>query len=154
VQRHGVVDGYIVGKTERIDDVSLEEEEAIEAAEVMAHRSPSPGSGIKEPLADGGPDNAAVEMPEMVEGLNAMPTTSLMRLASAFVERMRVQSVPWLTERILEMCPEDPAVFPWWFASMLPVKDHEKYRLLGTSSVRERLKICCAWIMEWERNRW
>ncbi|KFA65987.1 hypothetical protein S40285_07176 [Stachybotrys chlorohalonatus IBT 40285] len=148
VLRHGIVDGYTVGRTERIEDVSVEEEEALEASEVGSEARD--GIGASKSTSD----DDEVRMPETVAGLEALPTRSLMRIAAAFVERMRAQSVPWLTERVLEMYPEDPAVFPWWFASMLPVKDQEKYRLLGTASVRERLKICCAWILEWESNRW
>ncbi|KAH7326373.1 ATP-dependent protease La domain-containing protein [Stachybotrys elegans] len=148
ILRHSTLDGYLVGKTERIDDVSLEEEEALEASEVIPEQD----------ISQVGPSHPeavpVVTLPETVEGLQVMSTKNLMGIATSFVEKMRVQSAPWLTERVLEMCPEDPAVFPWWFASMLPVKDQEKYRLLATSSVRERLKICCTWIMEWETNRW
>ncbi|KAI9167503.1 LON peptidase N-terminal domain and RING finger protein [Paramyrothecium foliicola] len=153
VLAHGSVDGYLVGRTERIDDVSLEEEEAMEAAEVI----PEPDE--EDDLADGvdkgtgGPEEP-IRIPETIQSLDVMSTQRLMAVATAFVAKMRAQSVPWLTQRMLEMYPEDPAVFPWWFASMLPVKDLEKYRLLATTSVRERLKICCAWIIEWERSRW
>ena len=86
-----------------------------------------------------------------------MPTKELMSFAVGFVMRMREQSVGWLTSRILHIygdCPEDPARFPWWFANLLPVREVEKYRLLSTTSVRERLKICCGWIVEWENRRW
>ncbi|KAM4055240.1 ATP-dependent protease la (LON) substrate-binding domain-containing protein [Hirsutella rhossiliensis] len=155
VGHYGQLDGYIVGRTERIDDVSLEEEEAIEAAEVGYDS----GVGAEEGhdgryYADGGDSREDAQ----TEGdLDTMTTQSLMQFAVGFVTRMRDQSVPWLTERMLAIygnCPDDPAIFPWWFASMLPVKDHEKYRLLETSSVRDRLKICGSWIIEMETVRW
>jgi Lon protease-like protein len=152
VVRHGSVDGYMVGKTERIDDVSLEEEEAVEASEVISQPEDDMAHSNRSKPADG--SEPLFRMPETVESLDGMSTQRLMKVATTFVAKMRAQSVPWLTERMLEMYPEDPAVFPWWFASMLPVKDLEKYRLLATTSVRERLKICCAWVIEWERTRW
>ena len=111
----------------------------------------SPSSASPPPAID------SLPMPASPEDIDAMSTQSLMQFASSFVARMRVQSVPWLTERMLTIygeCPDDAAIFPWWFASMLPVKDLGKYRLLGTSSVRERLKICCSWIIEWQTSRW
>jgi hypothetical protein len=92
-----------------------------------------------------------------MDDLASVPTAELMDFAVAFVTRMRERSVPWLTSRILAIygeCPNDPAVFPWWFASILPVKETEKHKLLSTSSVRQRLKMCCKWIIELESSRW
>lgn len=169
VLEHSYLDGYIVGKTERIDDVSLEDEEAAEAAEATPietedQQQPIQAMDTAQEPTEPTPtsplprsDSSSLHMPTSITEIDSMSTQNLMHYASSFVARMRQQSVPWLTERMLTIygeCPEDPAIFPWWFASMLPVKDHEKYRLLGTSSVRERLKICCTWIVEWETSRW
>ncbi|EFY88926.1 hypothetical protein MAC_05020 [Metarhizium acridum CQMa 102] len=172
VLRHGELDGYTIAKTERVDDMSLEEEEAVEAYEAAA-ATRNVDAAVLNSGSSAGVDSAPVEIsdetrpetepigippiPRTASDLQAMSTQNLMSYATAFVSRMRGQSVPWLTARMFGIygeCPSDPAVFPWWFASMLPVKDLEKYRLLGTSSVRERLKICCGWILEWERTRW
>ncbi|CAF3586351.1 unnamed protein product [Fusarium graminearum] len=164
VLEHDFLDGYMVGKTERVDDVSLEDEEAAEAAEA----SPMELESNQGPMLEGDKESteptsplprsssSSPHMPTSVADIDIMSTQSLMHFASSFVARMRQQSVPWLAERMLTIygeCPEDPAIFPWWFASILPVKDIEKYRLLGTSSVRERLKICCIWIVEWQMAR-
>lgn len=179
VLRHGELDGYTVAKTERIDDVSLEEEEATEAAEVnasagngdVAHTQNGGEEGnhstegvhtetnpLFSSTSNGGHTSHATQTPTLTaEDLEGMPTSSLMDLAKEFVRQMTAQGVPWLTDRMLGIygqCPTDPAIFPWWFASMLPVKDLEKYKLLETSSVRERLKMCCTWIIEWETTRW
>ncbi|KAH6890528.1 hypothetical protein B0T10DRAFT_403063 [Thelonectria olida] len=175
VLRHGYLDGYTVGKTERVDDVSLQEEEAMEAAEAAprerpASTTPPVGDDKEEPSDPDEPSESSESaepsqpsppteglVPITIEDVDSMSTENLLGFASSFVMRMRSQSVPWLTERMLSIygeCPDDAAIFPWWFASMLPVKDDEKYRLLGTSSVRERLKICCVWIIEWEASRW
>ncbi|KAG6237608.1 hypothetical protein E4U25_002533 [Claviceps purpurea] len=213
VLRYGELDGYTVAKTERIDDVSLEEEEAIEAAEATgrAHdhenftpltttasstststtatavtccetlehdhdAAQSANSHANAPLEgtatttatdshnmNPSPHGDPMQTPPHHTGcvtaseLHTMSTQALMRFATEFVTRMRSKSVPWLTERMLAIygeCPHDPALFPWWLASMLPVRDLEKYRLLATSSVRERLKICCLWIVEWETQKW
>lgn len=176
VLRHGWLDGYTVGKTERIDDMSLEEEEAVEAAEATPVVSPCPSEpGLSPPQPTVSPTNLPHRpsttssnhsntskpsddtSPRSLSDVDTMPTQALMEYSTSFVARMRSQSVPWLAERLLAIygeCPDDPALFPWWFASVLPVKDIEKYRLLGTGSVRHRLKICASWIIEWETSRW
>jgi hypothetical protein len=160
VIRHDQLDGYVIGKIEKIDDVSLAEEEAAEVSETMR------GQGVRDfiqpPQGDGsGTQNPAATqaspIPLTVDNLETMATRDLVEVGVTFVRNMRAQSVAWLTVRVLAVygeCPTDPALFPWWFASVLPVSDDEKYRLLGTSSVRERLKICCRWIVEWESTRW
>lgn len=157
ILEHGTMDGYAMGKVTRIDDISLEEEEAVEAREVSPPTSVS-GDGA---AADGpdspGSDNDSSRVPQTVDDVETMSTQALMEYARDFVTRMRAQSVPWLTERMLVIygeCPDDPAILPWWLASTLPVRDLEKYRLLGTSSVRDRLKICCTWIVEWNTGSW
>lgn len=171
ILRSGNLDGYMVGKIERIDDVSIAEEEEMEAQEThqehqehqeedeqplthstswRSERSGGSGSGV-------GVGGSSARATSMEEDIRRMPTSELLDFAVSFVNRMHRQSVPWLAQRMLTIygeCPDDAARFPWWFASILPAKESEKYKLLETTSVRQRLKICCAWIMEWEANRW
>ncbi|KAI0378737.1 hypothetical protein F5Y04DRAFT_272437 [Hypomontagnella monticulosa] len=142
VTRHGWLDGYIVGNIEKIDDISVAEEEAIEASETA--RSNGVRELATEPTT---PDPANPEeavpfrsraLPVSLDDLETMSTRELVEFGVDFVRRMRAQSVAWLTARVLAIygeCPTDPATFPWWLASILPVKDEEKYKLLGTSSV-------------------
>lgn len=162
VVRHGSVDGYTVAETEPIHDISLEQEEALEAAQVARQRSASPQIAPTQESGDPvvpqvEPPLAALVPPKALQDLETMSTQDLMRHALAFVARMQSQSAPWLADSVLDIygtCPEDPAIFPWWLASILPIKAREKYRLLITSSVRSRLKICCSWILEWQSRVW
>ncbi|KAI0481138.1 hypothetical protein GGR56DRAFT_629023 [Xylariaceae sp. FL0804] len=161
VTRHGWLDGYVVANIEKIDDISVAEEEALEASETMRDggtqipdlagtESGSPPQPVQQPAPS---PNAPISL----DDLEAMSTRELVNFGVDFVTRMRAQSVAWLTARVLAIygdCPSDPCLFPWWFASILPVKDREKYLLISTSSVRERLKVCCRWIVEWETSRW
>lgn len=154
ILRHTMVDGYTVAKVEMINDISIAEEEELEAAEIRSASRPEP-AGNENP---GQPSTAGgSRFPTTRAEIETTPTQVLMDFATDFVRRMQQQSVGWLTARILAIygqCPNDPAIFPWWFANILPVREMEKYRLLGTTSVRERLKICCSWVMEWEASRW
>lgn len=131
-----VHDGYIVGNVERIDDISLAEEERIEATETTA-----PPAARNDPLGQ----------------VEHMSTQELLRIGKDFIAKMRAASAPWLHERVLASYgapPDDPALFPYWFASILPISDDEKYKLLPTTSVRERLKITARWVRRIETQRW
>ena len=155
VVRHGSLDGYMVGKIERVDDMPLHSEEAREAAETTLttrhfsaqdYFAPSPHHRPADPR----PTLTAAD-------INSLPTQALMDLGTTFVGMMKSQSAPWLNRRVFQIygdCPTDPALFPWWFASVLPIADGPKYRLLETSSVRERLKMCVTWISHLEAQRW
>ncbi|KAK3333335.1 ATP-dependent protease La domain-containing protein [Cercophora scortea] len=166
VVEHSTLDGYIVAKIQNINDISIAEEEEREVAETrnrpMRHTATTPVAGTSG--SNAAPSQASHEegptekyLLASREEIETTPTSELMAFGADFVQRMRAQSVGWLTARMLAIygeCPLDPAVFPWWFANILPVKESEKYRLLSTTSVRERLKICCGWILEWERSTW
>lgn len=96
-------------------------------------------------------------VPRTTAELNWMTTQELFRFVHDFVSRTQDRSLPWLTDQMLRIYgppPQDPANFPWWLASILPIINEEKYRLLGTSNVRERLKICGAWILATQKVPW
>ncbi|KAI9741644.1 MAG: hypothetical protein M1834_000028 [Cirrosporium novae-zelandiae] len=129
-----MVDGYIIGNVSRVDDIPLAEEENLEAQETGQSSDPS--------------DDTEVQ-------IDITPTGELLKLALDFIAKMRASSEPWLHQRILAIHgqpPEDPALFPYWFASVLPISDEEKYALLPSTSVRERLKIIAHWIRRIESN--
>lgn len=137
VKSWGMLDGYTVGNIERVDDVSLAEEESIEAREVSA--------GAMSPTGD------------LLAQMNCLPTLDLLQIGIAFIARMRAASAPWLHANVIASHgnpPEDPALFPYWLASILPIADEEKYKLLPTTSVRERLKITARWVRRIEAQRW
>ena len=136
VKGWGMLDGYIVGNIQRYDDVSLAEEEQLEAAETSM------------PVATGN---------DLVPQLDGASTSDLLTIGTDFVSRMRAASAPWLHERVIASYgppPNDPALFPYWFASILPIADEEKYKLLPTTSVRERVKITARWVRRIEAQQW
>jgi Lon protease-like protein len=141
VTKSEMQEGYHVGRTERIDDVSLAEEEALESREVS---------------------NAARAAPSLEEHLGQSPlesmsTQELFELGRNFVQKQSSAGSGWLHPRALMAygnLPTDPAQFPWWLASVLPVPEEEKYALLSTTSVRARLKITARWIRTLEARRW
>ena len=129
-------DGYIVGNIERLDDISLAEEEQVEATETTGP-APIPH--------------------DLTSQIDYMSTQELLKIGTDFIARMRSVSAPWLHEGVLASYgppPDDPALFPYWFASILPIEDEEKYKLIPTTSVRERLKITARWVRPLEAQRW
>lgn len=129
-------DGYMVGDVERIDDIPLAEEEQVEATETTG------------PL---------VARNDLLGQLDRMSTQELLKVGIDFVNRMSAASAPWLHERVIAAygpMPNDAALFPYWFASILPISDQEKYKLLATTSVRQRQKITARWVRRIEAQRW
>ncbi|KAJ5805022.1 hypothetical protein N7474_010909 [Penicillium riverlandense] len=137
----GMLDGYHVGRVERVDDVSLAEEERLELAETSAPANPAP---------EAEPDGQAVDP---LPPVDSMSTQQLLDSARKFIARQRRAAAPWLHPRIMLAygpVPNDAARFPWWLACVLPLSEEEKYPILAATSVRERLKIAARWGREIE----
>jgi Lon protease-like protein len=152
---HGTLDGYTVGRVRRVEDLGLVEEERLEAEEIAAHL---PAERVAEMQHDRhaslAAQAAASDRPIDVE---ALTSRQLLSIGLDFIEKMQAHSAPWLHQRILQSHggpPDDPALFPYWFASIIPIIDEEKYQLLRTETVRERLKIIVGWIRRIENQRW
>ncbi|RMY63428.1 hypothetical protein D0863_10552 [Hortaea werneckii] len=136
VKAHDVLDGYAVGSVERLEDVSLTEEERLEAIETSLP-----------PVAED----------DIAGRITRMSTQQLLAVGQDFIRRMQARSANWLQQRVLDihgLPPDDAAMFPYWFASVLPISDEEKYKLMGTTTVRQRLKITASWIRRIESQRW
>ena len=137
VESYGMLDGYLTGNVERVNDVSLSEEEQLESIETSRNLPPS---------------NCNLQ-----SLIDSMSTQDLLQIGTEFITQMRAASAPWLHERVLAsygLPPDDPAIFPYWFASILPMAEAEKYKLLPTQSVRERLKITAMWVRRIQASRW
>ncbi|OAL38347.1 hypothetical protein AYO20_02406 [Fonsecaea nubica] len=131
----GMVDGYLTGRIQRFDDISVHEEEAIEARETGVPTQP--------------------EDDDLVRLLHSS-TQQLLEYGLEFVRQAQARSARWLHQRVLAAYgqpPEDAATFPYWLASVLPIAETEKYALLPAAGVRERLKITAEWIYRLEQAR-
>ncbi|KZM28386.1 ATP-dependent peptidase [Ascochyta rabiei] len=147
VRAHGMLDGYNVASVERVEDVSFAEEGALEQQETTMARAFAESHFRADPQTQL-PTDIAIE---------SLSTQQLLDTCTAFVREMREASAPWLRDRIIQVYgepPEDPALFPYWFASVVPVVEEEKYVLLRTTRVRERLKIVYSWIGRIRGQRW
>ncbi|OAG41247.1 hypothetical protein AYO21_04627 [Fonsecaea monophora] len=131
----GMVDGYLTGRIQRYDDISVHEEEAIEARETGMPIQPDQDDLVR---------------------LHHSSTQQLLDYGLEFVRQAQARSARWLHQRVLAAYgqpPEDAATFPYWLASVLPIAETEKYALLPAAGVRERLKITAEWIYRLEQAR-
>ncbi|KAM5435590.1 hypothetical protein McanMca71_005807 [Microsporum canis] len=125
-------DGCKVGSVQRLDDIRIPDEEMIEAEEISASKE------------DGD-----------VSYLNTLSTQKLFQIGTKFVTNCRSNNASWLNERMISAYgepPTDPAIFPYWLASVLPIPSEEKYKLLSVTTVRGRLKICAKWAEQIEKD--
>lgn len=139
VKRWGVHrDGYVIADVEDFDDVSLEEEENLEAQEINGRTPPQTDLRFV-----------------TVEDLERMSTRELTRLGCDIVWLLRNRAPGGMNNSILHLygdCPNNPVQFPWWLASIMPVHEELKENLLMQTTVRARMKISCRWLLEW-RNQ-
>ncbi|GAA5889164.1 hypothetical protein JCM8208_007789 [Rhodotorula glutinis] len=148
----GVVDGYNVGKIERVDDVSPEQEAALERAAIerseqqldddVSWMDPNPTpSGARPPMT----------------GNQELTTQQLMHICLDFIKTLRAGSAPWVIERLNRTVGEIPTNahdFTWFAAEVFPVEDHVKVALLQITSVRERLRLIVFWIEQIRSSWW
>ncbi|KAI5843651.1 PUA-like domain-containing protein [Tricharina praecox] len=135
IRKWGYRDDYLIAKVERVDDFPLADEEAFEQSCLGVNL----GHPHSSPLAPG------------------QTTMDAFRICADFCDRMISINSPWASPNVLltfGLRPEDPTLLPYWVASILPIVDQEKYRLICSQSVRERLFITVQWINNIERIRW
>ncbi|KAK6332188.1 hypothetical protein TWF718_002718 [Orbilia javanica] len=130
-------DGYPMAKIERVEDITYADEENMEAMERML--DVTPGDTIT------------------LASLSHLSTKELHQQGLEFVNSMRNSSTGWFADRVLDTYgqpPQDPAIFPFWVATLLPVHEREKYLVLVSTSVRERLKLVTVWIRSMQQRSW
>ena len=148
----GTLDGYNVGRIERIEDIDDEEEAELEALAIArgaarlhaasqsqttsaaqnTDADATPGAATALAL-ESAPSQSGAEDPESAIDTSEFTNEQLMGLCKAFVEALRDGSTPWLLQRLsnsVPPMPEDPKEFTWWMAMLMPIDDHEKARLL------------------------
>ncbi|WEW59099.1 hypothetical protein PRK78_004568 [Emydomyces testavorans] len=131
-----VVDGYDVGEIERVDDISLAEEETREASE----------TGLSAPTEDDEKDE-----------FDRQSTHRLFQIALTYIAKCRANKASWLDRQVYKLYgppPPDSRIFSYWFASVLPRPEEDRYAVLPITSVRERLKIVTRWIKKLETGEW
>ncbi|KAG5724360.1 LON peptidase N-terminal domain and RING finger protein 3 [Termitomyces sp. T112] len=121
----GTLDGYMVGRIERIDDYPeiIDADQAVIPSSLPNH-----------------PSNSA-----------------LMAQCRSFLDQLQRGTAPWIVQRLSSTygsMPTDVSSFSYWVASILPIDDHEKAKLLPIRSPRLRLLLVVHWIEQLNNNWW
>ncbi|KAK4051018.1 hypothetical protein OIV83_003147 [Microbotryomycetes sp. JL201] len=140
-------DGYAIGRVERIDDISPEQELELERVALESNNEPL---SVHTSADHGGEETSPP--PRMFE----RSTAELMSICLEFVETLRSGSAPWVIQRLnntIGPMPTNPADFSFWMAEVMPVDDQLKATLLQITSPRARLRLIVFWI-EQVRSSW
>jgi len=123
-----MIDGYMVGRVERIDDVDGEvEAEHIARTVGLQTRDPEPSN------------------------------EEMITICRAFVEQLRSGMAPWVVQRLNHTygpMPDDISNFTFWMGLILPLDEHEKAKLLPIRSPRLRLRLLVHWIEQLNSQWW
>jgi Lon protease-like protein len=200
----GSLDGYTVGRTERyvqrhqpngalsdvlissrIDDITPEDEEALERLSIQRARNArtaatasasgaTPTSSTRDigtplestsrrpsPLRSISTD-ALSHQQQVTIPLESFPTSEpstaeLMATCQSFIEQLRSGSAPWLLQRLNNTygpMPDTPSEFSYWMASVMPIDEYEKARLLPIRSPRLRLRLIVHWVEQLRSSWW
>ncbi|KAG5652464.1 hypothetical protein H0H81_004960 [Sphagnurus paluster] len=155
----GTLDGYMVGRIERIDDYpeDITEESPLAPDPTSEPSSPSASSTPAEatttsPSSSRTPSPAASPpLPFSHHPSNAV----LMKQCRDFLDQLQRGTAPWIVQRLsiaYGQMPTDASSFSYWVASILPIDDHEKAKLLPIRSPRLRLILVTHWIEQLNNN--
>ncbi|KAF9485335.1 LON-domain-containing protein, partial [Pholiota conissans] len=180
ILERGTLDGYTVGRVERIEDYADDLAETLVDEEEVSSTglTPSPASErpllrrIASTLTGGGSSptqpTASTSSPSVSSASSSsahpprtraprQPTNAeLMETCRAFLDRLQRGAAPWVVQRLSQTygaMPSDPAQFAFWVALVLPIEEHEKAKLLPIRSARLRLMLVVHWI-EQLNNHW
>ncbi|KAL5487777.1 hypothetical protein ACEPAI_5885 [Sanghuangporus weigelae] len=141
IMETGTLDGYMVGRIERIDDIPRELEDEAERSL----------SSLVDSSADSSSSNAS---PSRIPPPTA---DELIAICHGFVEQLRNGTAPWVVQRLNNTygpMPNDVNRFSFWMAQVLPIEEHEKAKLLVIRSARARLRLVVHWIEQLNSNWW
>ncbi|KAH7343816.1 PUA-like domain-containing protein [Rhizoctonia solani] len=134
ILERGTLDGYLVGRIERIDDYPPEVEAEIERIAMM---NPREGD-----IALRGIERSNQE---------------LVDVCRRFLDQLRNGTAPWVVQRLNNTygpMPNDVASFSFWVALVLPIDEQEKAKLIPIRSPRMRLRLVVHWIEQLNNNWW
>ncbi|SDA01603.1 BZ3500_MvSof-1268-A1-R1_Chr10-2g02833 [Microbotryum saponariae] len=136
----GVLDGYTVGRIERVYDIPQDQEAQLER-QALARNTQSTAPSLTMT------DTRQIER----------STSDLMDICLEFVSTLRNGSAPWVLQRLnntIGPMPTTPADFSFWMAEVMPVDDQNKALLLQITSPRERLRLLVFWIEQFRSSWW
>ncbi|TFY74458.1 hypothetical protein EWM64_g9554 [Hericium alpestre] len=149
IMERGTLDGYMVGRIERIDDFP---EELDDTEESIAAELQTPGLTSAPDLPTLSPASTSAGA-----GVGQPSNEGLMDICRSFLDQLQEGAAPWVVQRLNTAAgpmPTDPASFSFWMAVVLPIDEVEKAKLLPIKSPRLRLRLVVYWIEQLNSNWW
>lgn len=153
ILERGSLDGYMVARIERIEDYADE-------IDVDIDSTPAPS----EPGTSSPHDDSEPVLPSLSESPTASsPTPLLISHCLSFLTHLHNHSTPWVVQRLstsygpppsLSTALARPGSFSFYVATVLPIDESEKAKLLPIRSVCMRLRLCVWWIEGLRREWW
>ncbi|KAJ8086631.1 hypothetical protein PM082_005454 [Marasmius tenuissimus] len=170
ILERGILDGYVVGRVERIDDIEDEEEEYLDERLVLPPvpppLDPSGGSSSRARTNTHPARLQSPSLPHLNDPPHLLPlsTSALIAYCNSFLAQLHTNTTPWVVQRLSYTHgpppppPDDPSFdaghFSFYVGTVLPIDEWEKAKLLPVRSVRMRLKMCVWWIEGLKKNWW
>ncbi|KAG8890574.1 hypothetical protein FRB98_007128 [Tulasnella sp. 332] len=180
VLERGQLDGYGVGRVERIDDVDPTFDDLLAevgAALTSQSDAASNSSGGRNHSRSASTSDASLSThaASLAASASSLPHTTtssfhhtppplkepnvneLMRICRDFYDQLRSGTAPWVVQQLNNTygaMPTDPSTFSFWMAVLLPIDENEKAKLLPIRSPRLRLKLIVHWIQTLNGSWW
>jgi len=167
VLESGTLDGYMIGRVERIDD--YEDDLGEWAGEYEEAPVPS-SSSLAPPIAMRPPSSTVLTRILSTQSSSrsarsstsnstrrTLTTPTLMAACHSFLSQLRAGTAPWVVQRLNHTYgpqppDSDPGAFSFWMGMVLPIEEHEKAKLLAVKSARLRLRMVVGWIEQLNSN--
>ncbi|KAL0579688.1 hypothetical protein V5O48_002318 [Marasmius crinis-equi] len=173
ILERGILDGYVVGRVERIDDIEDDEEGHLDERVTVTPQAPSQTTSSRSvsPPAPSQDNTASSSTqspssPQSMDSPHLLPlsTSALIAYCNSFLSQLHTNTTPWVVQRLSYTHgpppppPDDPSFdagnFSFYVGTVLPIDEWEKAKLLPVRSVRIRLKMCVWWIEGLKKNWW
>lgn len=167
ILERGSLDGYMIGRVERIDDYEDLFDDWESEIEENADSSLSASSSSASSASGHAPSSphlfsrimSNVSSPPSSPTNPPLSTAALLQTCHTFLEQLRAGTAPWVVQRLNHTYgpqppDENPDAFSFWMGMVLPIDEHEKAKLLPIKSARLRLRMVVGWIEQLNSNWW
>ncbi|KAG1907167.1 PUA-like domain-containing protein [Suillus fuscotomentosus] len=165
ILERGSLDGYMIGRVERIDDYEDLSDDWESEIEENADSSSSASSSSASSASGHAPSSPHL-FSRIMSNLSSpsptnppLSTAALLQTCHTFLEQLRAGTAPWVVQRLNHTYgpqppDENPDAFSFWIGMVLPIDEHEKAKLLPIKSARLRLRMVVGWIEQLNSNWW
>ncbi|KAG1866605.1 PUA-like domain-containing protein [Suillus subalutaceus] len=167
ILERGSLDGYMIGRVERIDDYEDLFDDWESEIEENADSSLSASSSSASSTSGHAPSSPRLfsrimsnaSLPPSSPTSPPLSTAALLQTCHTFLEQLRAGTAPWVVQRLNHTYgpqppDENPDAFSFWMGMVLPIDEHEKAKLLPIKSARLRLRMVVGWIEQLNSNWW